>query len=142
MKPKLTLGQLVYIERQVFKKYDLYFNKAVKECNITRPEADILVFIKNNPYDTAIEIAKNGGFSKAYISKAICLLLKKDFISIKQDENDRRLQHLSLTEKSNEVLNKLLSAQNEFEKTITKGITEKEKENAQKFIEKILENTK
>ena len=48
---------------------DLYYDlssKAAKECNLTKPEADILLFIKNNPeFNTAKDIVKLRGFSKA-----------------------------------------------------------------------------
>ena len=115
---------------------DLYYNlstKAADECGISKPEADILAFLYNNPTcDTAKDIVKLKGFSKSYVSKAVEPLLSKGLISIEIDIIDRRCQHLKLTEKSKPIIEKLYIMQNNFVDKITEGI---DKEDIKKYIE-------
>ena len=109
---------------------DLYYDlssKAAKECNLTKPEADILAFLFNNPKcDTAKDIVQLKGFSKAYVSKAVEPLLKKGFISIEVDKSDRRCQHLKLTAQSEEIVGELNKMQMEFLKKLTNNIPEED----------------
>lgn len=117
---------------------DLYYNlsiKAANECGITKPEADVLAFLYNNPFcDTAKDIVKLKGFSKAYVSKAVEPLLEKELIIIEIDKDDKRCQHLKLTDKSEPIVKKLNSMQIKFIDKITEGI---DKKDIEKYLEVI-----
>lgn len=123
---------------------DLYYDlsiKAADKCGITKPEADVLAFLYNNPTcDTAKDIVKLKGFSKAYVSKAVEPLLEKELITIYVDKNDRRCQHLKLTEKAKSVVIKLHKMQHKFINKITNGIDEKDIQNYLAVIERFAEN--
>ncbi|CUN85523.1 winged helix-turn-helix transcriptional regulator [Clostridium sp. NSJ-49] len=125
---------------------DLYYDlssKAAKECNLTKPEADILLFIKNNPeFNTAKDIVKLRGFSKAYVSKAVEPLLDKELITIEIDKEDRRCQHLLLTEKSEPLLDILLKMQREFIDIITDGIDKEDIKTYIKIMDSFYKNSK
>lgn len=133
MKTKLDITEILYSVKNI---NDLYYNLSVKvanECGITKPEADILAFLNNNPScDTAKDIVRLKGFSKAYVSKAVEPLILKELIKVEVDKNDRRCQHLKLTEKSKPIVIKLYNMQSEFVEKITKGIDPKDIE---KYIE-------
>ena len=133
MKTKFDITDILYSVKNI---NDLYYNLSVKvanECGITKPEADILAFLNNNPScDTARDIVKLKGFSKAYVSKAVEPLILKELIKVEVDKNDRRCQHLKLTEKSKPIVIKLYNMQSEFVEKITKGIDPKDIE---KYIE-------
>lgn len=133
MKTKFDIMDILYSVKNI---NDLYYNLSVKvanECGITKPEADILAFLNNNPScDTARDIVKLKGFSKAYVSKAVEALILKELIKVEIDKDDRRCQHLKLTEKSKPILIKLHDMQNEFIEKITNGIDQK---NIEKYIE-------
>lgn len=133
MKTNFDITKILYSIKHI---NDLYYNlstKAADECRITKPEADILAFLYNNPAcDTAKDIAKLKGFSKAYVSKAVEPLLDKELIKIYIDKNDRRCQHLKLTEKSKPLVIKLQKMQIEFINKITDGIP---KEDIEKYLE-------
>lgn len=133
MKTKFDIMDILYSVKNI---NDLYYNLSVKvanECGITKPEADILAFLNNNPScDTARDIVKLKGFSKAYVSKAVEPLILKELIKVEIDKDDRRCQHLKLTEKSKPILIKLHDMQNEFIEKITNGIDQK---NIEKYIE-------
>ena len=133
MKTKFDITEILYSVKNI---NDLYYNLSVKvanECGITKPEADILAFLNNNPScDTAKDIVRLKGFSKAYVSKAVEPLILKELIKVEVDKNDRRCQHLKLTEKSKPIVIKLYNMQSEFVEKITKGINTKDIE---KYIE-------
>lgn len=133
MKTKFDITEILYSIKNI---NDLYYNLSVKvanECGITKPEADILAFLNNNPScDTAKDIVKLKGFSKAYVSKAVEPLILKELIKVEVDKDDRRCQHLKLTEKSKPIVIKLYNMQSEFVEKITKGIDPKDIE---KYIE-------
>ncbi len=133
MKTKFDIMDILYSVKNI---NDLYYNLSVKVANefgITKPEADILAFLNNNPScDTARDIVKLKGFSKAYVSKAVEALILKELIKVEIDKDDRRCQHLKLTEKSKPILIKLHDMQNEFIEKITNGIDQK---NIEKYIE-------
>ncbi|MDU2489100.1 MAG: MarR family winged helix-turn-helix transcriptional regulator [Clostridium celatum] len=133
MKTKFDIMDILYSVKNI---NDLYYNLSVKVANefgITKPEADILAFLNNNPScDTARDIVKLKGFSKAYVSKAVETLILKELIKVEIDKDDRRCQHLKLTEKSKPILIKLHDMQNEFIEKITNGIDQK---NIEKYIE-------
>lgn len=133
MKTKFDIMDILYSVKNI---NDLYYNLSVKvanECGITKSEADILAFLNNNPScDTARDIVKLKGFSKAYVSKAVEPLILKELIKVEIDKDDRRCQHLKLTEKSKPILIKLHDMQNEFIEKITNGIDQK---NIEKYIE-------
>lgn len=133
MKSKFDITEILYSVKNIT---DLYYNLSVEvanECGITKPEADILAFLNNNPScDTAKDIVKLRGFSKAYVSKAVEPLILKGLINVEVDKSDRRCQHLKLTEKSKPIVIKLYNMQSEFVEKITKGIDPKDIE---KYIE-------
>ena len=101
--------------------------EVAQKCGITKPEADILAFLFNNPEcDTAKDIVQLKGLSKAYVSKAVEPLLKKGLISIEVDKLDRRCQHLKLTSQSKEIVSELHNMQLEFLKKLTNNIPEED----------------
>lgn len=98
-----------------------------KELEISRPEAQIMLFLYNNEHkDTARDICELMGLSKAYVSKAVEGLLQNEYIEIQVEKNDRRFQHMKLTEKAIEKAKVLREGQIEFFKRILEGIEEKD----------------
>ena len=141
MKTKFDITEILYSIKNI---NDLYYNLSVKaayECGISKPEADILAFLNNNPScDTARDIVKLKGFSKAYVSKAVEPLILKGFIEVEVDKDDRRCQHLKLTEKSKPIVIKLYNMQSKFIDKITEGIDQKDIEKYLDVIQRFSEN--
>ena len=63
-----------------------------------------MIYYSFSHFDTAKDIATSKFFSKAHISKAIEVLLSKNYIIRKSYQHDRRRVHLELTEKAEPVL--------------------------------------
>lgn len=123
----LNITKMLYSFKHINELYYKLSCEAAKKCGITKPEADILAFLFNNPKcDTAKDIVQLKGFSKAYVSKAVEPLLKKGFISIEVDKSDRICQHLKLTSQSEEIVGELHKMQMEFLKKLTNNIPEED----------------
>lgn len=112
--------------RRVRDQYDAAISRAAHKCGITRPEADVLLFLYNNPtLNTARDIVYYRGFSKAYVSKAVDPLIRQGMIDMTTDPSDRRRQLLSISGGA-EIAEKLRAAQAEFMRVITEGIPQSE----------------
>lgn len=131
----LNITKMLYSFKHINESYYKLSSEVTKRCGITKPEADILAFLFNNPEcDTAKDIVQLKGLSKAYVSKAVEPLLKKGLISIEIDKYDRRCQHLKLTSQSEEIVSELHNMQMEFLEKLTDNIPE---EDILKFLEVI-----
>lgn len=123
MKENLQTTKILLDMKNVIDFYNRLATKAAEESGITRPEGDILIFLRNNPeHNTAKDIVRLKGVSKAYVSKAVEPLLQKGLIQIKVDSIDRRCQHLSLTDQATPIVEIFHQMQKEFINKITIGI--------------------
>lgn len=121
----MLTGMIKY-SRAIRLTYDEEITKAAGECELTRPEADVLLFLRNNPeLNTSRDVAYYRGFSKAYVSKAVEPLLRKGLISMRTDESDRRRQLLTITGGA-EIAERLRSVQMDFWYKLTRGIPQSE----------------
>lgn len=127
------LGEKLYeqVVSTVFKKYDL-----------TYMEFTVLMFLANNDYDTASDIAKYRCIAKSHISVSIKSLEDKGLLEETYLENDRRTKHLKLTKLSNPIIKDGRKAQNDFIDTLHKGLSVSDKEKMNKYIGIINSNIK
>lgn len=69
------ITQFLRLQKQIMESYDSYLSAAARRIGLTKPEADILLFLANNPqFHTARDVVALRGFSKTYVSKAVDLL--------------------------------------------------------------------
>lgn len=128
-------------QRAVGDYYSKKISAAAAFCGVSKPEADVLLFLANNPlYDAARDIAKFRGFSKAYVSGAVEQLLEKKLISMSIDREDRRRQHLKLCPEAEQTVETLRTAQCEFTEELGEGITPAELDIFFDVLEKFSEN--
>lgn len=108
--------------------YSRKIGETASRYDITKTEADILLFLFNNPnFDTARDIVNIRGIAKSYVSKSIELLVGKQYITTIPDQKDRRITHLRLTGEADAILRELKTAQEEIFALITKDIPGKRK---------------
>ena len=113
----------------------------IQEYDLRPVELDILVFLrKEKNVDTAKGIIERKHLSKAHISKSIENLRLRGFIQITEDEKDHRILHISLTNKSNEVICKVNEVYAECKDIMQKGISSDELEVLKRVISKMNEN--
>lgn len=128
--------------RGVREAHDAVIARAARQCGITRPEADVLLFLSNNPeLNTARDVARYRGFSKAYVSKAIEPLARKGLLSICTDPRDRRRQLLTITGGA-EIARQLCQEQQRFLRSMAQGIPEADLEAFMRATEAMCSNAK
>lgn len=120
-------GNFLYSVKLMRKLYNNAIGEVADKFNISFSAADVLSFLyEYKEFDTAKDIANYKDMSKAYVSDAVYKLVKKDYLSIKVDKNDRRLQHLEITDSAKEIAEALQNAQQGFYKTIMSQLTDNE----------------
>ena len=74
------------------KTYKKFISPTLNDLGLTHNEFEILVFLQENlEYNTAKDIVEFSGLSKGLISRSIESLLKKEMLSIKKDDKDKRI---------------------------------------------------
>lgn len=123
--------------------YSRKIGEAASPYGISKTEADILLFLCNNPgFDTARDIVNIRGIAKSYVSKSIEILVQKQYLATSPDVKDRRITHLRLTEESDAALVNLKKAQEEVFTLITKDIPEARKKEVRLAFQQIAKNIK
>lgn len=94
------------------------FHKSIyydaKKNGISKCEAEVLLFFYENPKLNAKDAVFNNHVSKAYVSKAISLLLKKNLITIYTDETDRRYQKIIINDNAKKIIDSLINTQQQI----------------------------
>ena len=80
------------------------------------------------------------GLHKSHVSLSVDSLAKKGIIVKVQDEQDKKIWHLLLTEKAGPVAERVFLREKEMEEIFFRGLSEEEKELFQKLTEKIVSN--
>ena len=100
---------------------------AVKDYSFTSCEIAILLFLDNNkPLDTAKDITEYRGISKGLVCKNVDSLINKGYLNSKVDETDKRYIHLSITEKADDILQKLRTARKSFFSQLFNNVSDEE----------------
>lgn len=103
------------------------FNACFKEDNYSPNEIDILLFLHNNPsINTSMQLCVCLNVSKTLVSRSIDSLIKKQLLISKTDEEDKRIQRLSITENAQPFIMKIESLRNKINQEILKDITKEE----------------
>lgn len=140
MSDKIEFSDVLKIIKLSADNYCKIIGDEARKLGLTKCEADVLLFFSNNPdCINAKDAVFNEKISKAYVSKAISLLLEKDYVTLSIDENDKRYQKILITDNASEYVEKLNYVQQCFFKTLKSGI---ELNDFLKFFEvlKIMEN--
>lgn len=118
---------ILVIMSKFLKEYRKITFKSVEGYGLTPSEIDVLMFLFNNaPLDTAKDISKYKGISKALVCRSVESLSKRGLISTVTDEKDRRIIHLALNENAWEIVDKLKISKNIFTNKILEGIKEED----------------
>lgn len=121
------MGQFIYNLSLTKKLFDKKFEVVKEELVLSMGEINVLLWISNNPeYNMARDIVKYNNISKAYVSKAVTSLEKRNLIRMEPDEEDRRMQRLFLEESAEEKVEQLNQVLEEFYLDMKKNITNEE----------------
>ena len=129
--------------RRIIRLYDNMLRPVCDHYGLAPIEATIISFLFNNPEkDTAADIVDLRMLSKSNVSLAVESLIQKSLLQRRQDKEDRRRIHLSLTSQAAPITREIESTRERFRKLIYKGFTEEEKQLFILFNDRIAENTK
>lgn len=121
--------------------YDRMMKKTARQCGITKPAMDVLLFLHNNPeYNKASDVSERRFLAKSYVSCAVDLLQKEGYLQVDMDPQDRRVLRLTPLEKAKDIIEKGMETQQEFFKLLYKDVSEEEMEEMHGIYSKIMDN--
>jgi MarR family transcriptional regulator for hemolysin len=127
--------------QRVKRLYEKQFEETRMKYQISQSELDILAFLANNPeYDTASDIVEIRMIAKSYVSTSVESLITKGLLERVQDQNDRRVIHLKLTEKTTPIITDIRLGQAQVLKLLFDGMTNDEIRVFEKLLERIFDN--
>lgn len=137
------MTELLLTGQRLRKLYEKVMAQVCVEYGLGRNEVDILLFLVNNPgYDTAKDIVEYRGLAKSCVSKGIDILVKKKYLDVSSDEEDRRLVHLKLRSEAGPAAEAARNAQKRCFEIIYKGVSPEEREALEMITKKFAENIK
>ena len=123
------------------KAYAKYLCQAFPDENFSPSEIDILIFLSNNSsINTSKELVVYLGISKSLVCRSVESLLHRGYLKIRDDEKDRRIQRLALTELSSDIIGEIKQHQDWFSKTVLSNVEEQKLKIVIEVMEQIQEN--
>lgn len=121
-------GYFTYFAK-VDKVYRKLCSQAVAEYDFTPNEILVMMFLANNPdLNSASDIAHYRNISKSLVAKSVDSLCEKGYLVTGKDRRDRRLVHLYLTAKSDEIVKRLKDSRRNFLQRLYEGVSPEDKE--------------
>ena len=130
----LPLGRLVGM---VSRSYYNYLNSKFKSLNINPTQLSFLFEIKCKKNINQHDLSTNCSIDKGVVARALRTLEEQGLVKREVDENNRRQNMLSLTEKGHETLEQAMIILDNWEKEVYKDITAEEKEMTHDVLKKI-----
>lgn len=122
------------------KGYEKSLEEVLVKHNLTRHEANVLLFLGNNEINTAHAISRYTSISKSLVSLAINSLNERNLLVIKCDKDDKRINKLYLTELANTALEDLNLAQDAFYMVLENNISNDELKMMDEVLKKLYKN--
>lgn len=126
---------------QVKKAYEKMCNRMIGDLQLTKNEVEIMLFLLHNEHiDTSAGIAKYRYLSKSQVCKSVDALTRSGYLLVRQDKQDRRYQHLRLSEQGLQIIKKLEEGRNNFYEQLQMNISEEEIDTLKNILQKIRHN--
>lgn len=121
--------------------YNRMMKETARQCGITKPAMDVLLFLHNNPeYNKASDVSERRFLAKSYVSRAVDLLQKEGYLQVDMDPQDRRVLRLTPLEKAKDIIEKGMETQQEFSKLLYKDVSTEELSEMHRIYSKIMVN--
>lgn len=135
--------EVLLLSSQFKKLYDKKIGKMAELYGLTANEVNILLFLVNNPgYDTAKDISELRLLPKACVSRSVDSLIRQGFLKSREDENDRRILHLSILPAARGLVNDAQRSQREFLSCVYRNFSGSERRMLNDLTDKVLTNIK
>lgn len=119
----------------------LYLNHHLEPLNINASQLHSLFEIKRNKSLNQDEIARRCNVDKGAVARSIRKLEEKGLVIKKIDENNRRQNIISLSEKGEEVIEKSQEILDKWEEEVFSDLSQEEKENLQNTLKNVVIKT-
>ena len=121
---------------QLYRKGSVFINKEVSEYGIGSGQFMFLLELYINDGKNQEEIAETLKIDKGTTARALKKLEEQGFVTRIKDENDK----IYLNDKAKDVREGVLDVLNDWNKEITKSLTEEEEEMLKSLLEKVCKN--
>lgn len=132
---EMPLGKLAGM---ISRSHYNYLNSKFRDLNINPTQFSFLVEIKYKKNINQHELSTSCSIDKSAVARALRKLEEQGLILRQIDENNRRQNMLSLTEKGHETLRQAKIILDEWENEVYKDITPEEKEITHDVLKKIV----
>lgn len=127
--------------RGLGKLYNRLFLPLLEQYGLTQAEADILLFLANNPeYDTAHDIVERRHLAKSHISSGVDRLAARGLLERFRREGNRKTIHLRLTEAAWPIIEEGRVLQARYGELLADGFSKAELRQLQQFLDRIIQN--
>lgn len=124
---------------QIRRVYAASLNEKFTEENFSPSEISILFLLLNNPsITTGSQLTTVLGVSKGLISRSLDSLLQRGFISLMEDQRDKRVRHIRLTEEAAPITARVKECVEEVNGRLLADISEEEIRQMETTMMKIL----
>ena len=136
------MESIIFTNLSKYKKlYEKKLCRIHENYDLRKIDMEIIVYLANcGEEDTARDIANTNMFTKGHISQSVKRLCEMEYVTVKHDEKDMRIQHLKLTDKVSPLLNELLAEKEAMEKSVYAGVTEDEFKVMKQVFDKMCSN--
>ncbi len=144
MNLKAPTDIVIYSIEKAIKTYRKFAQNNIRkiESNITVDQALLLILLQNSPELTQVEMAEVLFKDYASITRMIELMVKNDYLSREESQEDRRRKELTISEKGEEIIKKLFPVIDANRNTALKGLNQLEIEQLDSLLNKIINNCK
>ena len=125
---------------QLYRMGSVFINKEVSEYGIGSGQFMFLLELYINDGKNQEEIAETLKIDKGTTARALKKLEEQGFVTRIKDENDKRSNKIYLNDKAKDVREGVLDVLNDWNKEITKSLTEEEEEMLKSLLEKVCKN--
>lgn len=119
--------ELLLTGHQFRQLYEIEFTQIMNDYSMRKIEIEVLYFLSiADGSDTAKQISKDNGISKAHISKAVENLMERGYIESIEDNKDHRMHHMKLTDKSKKIINEIMAVHEHIRNVVLMNLSEQE----------------
>lgn len=135
-----TVEAMLGYFNQIRQVYANELNKKVAQEKFSPNEMSVLILLSNNKtINTASQLKVILGVSKGLVSRSVEALAEKGLVDCRQDERDRRIQRIHLTERAQPLVVRMKSEIEKINEAFLDGISQEEIDQMEETMTKILD---
>ena len=134
----VTIEDVLRLSNRMREYYGRQLKNSIPNYVFSPNEISILILLDNNStITTSTQLRIVLGVSKALISRSVDSLMKKGLIQISEDDMDKRISHIKLTDESKIVLDRIQIEVRKINEKLFSSISEEEFEHMVYLLEKM-----